>query len=163
METNIILSFGKHDGLIFFMEQFAKYLEAKKVNYLVVDFTNPQSYGSEEVEKFVNQSNVVMFTFNNVGIKFSYNNGENVWKYRNIPVFDYIVDHPRNFDDSMENPPCDLYVFTLDKDHKKFIERFYPKVKNVYFSPNGGVDMNSYLPFSKRPIDVIYMENASLK
>ena len=157
MDINILFAFGRHDGLIFFMEQFVKTAEKNNINYLSVDFTKPESFDSYEIEEFVNRPNVVMFTFNNYGIKFSYSNGENVWKKHNIPVFDYIVDHPRNFDDSMEDPVCDLYVIALDLDHVDFIKRYYSKVKGVYFSPNGGKTMDDLIPYDARNIDVIYM------
>ena len=157
MELNIIVFVGTIEGLIYYIERFIEYIRLKGINYMVLKSNSPEMYSSKEFKEFLKLPNTVMFTFNNFGTGLVYGDGTNVWKYHGIPVFDYIVDHPRNFADSLEKPSCDMHVFTLDRNHVDFISRFYPEVKGVYFSPNGGTEVGNMLPFTERPIDVIYM------
>ena len=157
MDINIIVIIGTIEGPIYYINRFIDYLIYHGVNHLIVDSSTPESYESSKFKEFLKLPNVVMFTFNNFCIHLRYNNNVNVWKYNNIPVFDYIVDHPRNFHDSMKKPEEDLYVFSLDRDHVNYIKKWYPFVKGVYFSPNGGTEVNSHIPFNDRKYDVIYM------
>ncbi len=149
---------GILEGPDYYTNRFIDYIKEKKnIKYYIVNVKDRTSYESEEFEVFSNNKNVVMFTFNNVGIKLE-TKGVNYWKDKNIPVFDYIVDHPRYFEDSMLEPECDLHVFTLDEEHKEYIEKFYPRVKSVMFSPNGGTEVNgNIIKWEDRDIDVLYM------
>lgn len=162
MELNVIIAKGNIETLVYYMDGFVDYCIRHNISYYIIDYNDLASYNSEEFEIFLEKPNVVVFAFNNYFYNFSYNNNGkafNIWKYHNIPYFDYVVDHPRNFYDTMEKPVCDLYVFSLDRNHAEFIKKWYPKVKKVYFSPNGGFEVDSSVPYEKRPIDVIVMTN----
>jgi len=163
MDINIIVIIGTIDGPVYYINRFIDYLVYHGINHLIVDSSNPESYESTEFDNFLKLPNVVMFTFNNSCLHLRYNNKVNVWKYNNIPVFDYIVDHPRNFYDTMEKPEEDLFVFSLDRDHVDYIKKWYPFVKEAFFSPNGGTETNPYIPFKERKYDVIYMGGCQKK
>lgn len=154
---NIIIFMGLVEGPDYYSKRFIEYLTEREIPYYVADAKKPETYMSEELDVIASKPNTVMFTFNNVGLMLNMSNGENFWKKNRIPVFDNILDHPRLFFDSMLDPKCDLHVFTLDMNHKSFIERFYPKVTSVYFSPNGGTEINSQKSFCERDIDVLCM------
>ena len=74
---------------------------------------------------------------NQIGLLLS-ENGQNYWKERNIPVYDLIVDHPYNYADALECPPADINVIVIDRNHEKFIRKYYPEIRNIYFMPDGG-------------------------
>ncbi len=97
-----------------------------------------------------------MFTMNQIGIGLVEGN-ENYWKKHNITVFDFVQDHPRNYDDILLDPPCDIRILSLDKNNMDFIHRFYPGIKDVFFMPNGGTEVCEFVPFKDRTIDVLYM------
>lgn len=148
---------GLVEGPDYYSKRFIEYLIDRGIPYYVADAKKPETYMSEDLDLIASRPNTVMFTFNNVGLMLNLWNGENFWKKNQIPVFDHILDHPRLYYDSMLDPQCDLYTFTLDQDHKSFIERFYPKVKAVYFAPNGGTEINKQKSFCERDIDVLCM------
>lgn len=156
-DLRIVIFMGLVEGPDYYTERFIDYLKEKSIPYYVADAKRPETYTSRELDEFVSNPNTVMFTYNNVGLKLNTDKGENFWKKNNVPIFDYILDHPRLFSDSMLDPEYDLFVFTLDKDHKEFIERYYPRVKAAYFSPNGGTEINKQKEYHERDIDVIYM------
>ncbi len=162
-DYHVIIFLGRLPSLTYFMERFIDFAKLHKIDYYAVDVNKEETYNSKYFDLYAEQENVIMVTFNNIGVRLMASDGSNLWKKNNIPVFDCIVDHPRNFDDIMLKPECDLYVFSLDEDHVEYIKRYYKKIKGVFFSPNGGNEVNSSIPFRKRKMDVIYMGECQKK
>ncbi|MBE5837097.1 glycosyltransferase family protein [Butyrivibrio sp.] len=161
---HIILFQGRHAELSFFVGQYIKYIEESSTfeDYYVVDVNRPETYNCLEFDEYATRPETAMFTFNNIGVHLMADGGGNFWKENSIPVFDYIVDHPRNFEDTMLRPPCDLYVFALDRNHVDFIRKYYKLVKKVVFSPNGGTTSSEKIKrYTDRSIDVLYMGNCN--
>ena len=154
---NVIVFIGIIRHLTYFMERFIEYANSCGINCYIVDVNKEETFNSAAFYQFATRPNTIMFTFNNIEVGLQSSSGNNFWQEKNIPVFDYIVDHPRNFEDTMLEPPCDLYVFSLDMNHVAYINRFYPKVKEAIFSPNGGTAVGKDLPYADRIIDVLYM------
>ncbi len=157
--VNVIIGKGLLEGPDYYTDIFIKYLNNHSVDTYILDVTKTTELMSESFIDFSNRPNTVAFTFNNVLFRANGILGSDFWKNKKIPVFDYIVDHPRYYSDTMLDPVCDLYVFALDIDHVSFIKQHYPKVKGVFFSPNGGTEIDNSIPFADRQFDVIYMGN----
>lgn len=154
---HIVLFTGIHPVLSLFIEQFAKYLDSRGIDYYIADADNPDSYKSDKFLDYISQENVAVFMFNNIGSYIASSNGNNLWKEHSIPVFDWLVDHPRHYGDTLRNPKCDIYAFGPDLDHVSFMKEHYPLLKGVFFAPNGGTQLSSTIPYAERTIDVIYM------
>ena len=161
-KIRFVVCYGMIVGPIYYAKRFIEYLETRSIDYYIVNTDDPSTYMSPSLDEFLKETGVVVFLINNIGLGLNVD-GKNFWKCMNAPVIDYIVDHPRNFSDSMREPACDLYVFTLDRDHRDYINRFYPKVKEAIFSPNGGTAIGNGLDYEKRDIDVLYMGNCNRK
>ncbi len=156
---NVIIGKGILEGPDYYSSAFADYLRDKSINVYIVDVNDENTYRSNGFYEVCSKRNTVAFTFNNVLFRLNHMLGLDFWKERNIPVFDYIVDHPRYYADTMLDPVCDLYVFALDRDHVNYISNYYPKVKGAYFSPNGGTKIDNSIALKNREIDVLYMGN----
>ncbi|MDC7293604.1 glycosyltransferase [Butyrivibrio sp. DSM 10294] len=156
-DINIIVFKGMLKTVDYFIDQLIKYCHSNSINIYVADANIQESYNSEAFHNFSNRPNTVMYTINNVGIRLESNDGINYWKRHNIPVFDHLVDHPRNYDDALLKPFCDTYALCLDLEHIQFIKEYYPLVKDTFFFPNGGTEVDNSIPFEERPIDVLYM------
>lgn len=161
-ELHIVLFKGRLVTLDFFVDCFMNYLKKNQIDYYLVDTNIPETYNSPVFDEFIKQQGCVMFTFNNIGVLLDDVNG-NIWKSHGIPVYSFIVDPPRAFSDALLDPPCDMYVFSLDENRNDFIREFYPKVKDVYFMAAPGQDVCSGKPLKDRSIDVIYMGNCQEK
>lgn len=161
MKTYKIIFFkGPLKTLNFFVDQLIRNAERNQINYLVADTKKPESYSESRLISFLNKDleiPTVMVTMNQIGINYRISENDNFWKKNNVKVYDFVQDHPRNYDDVLLKPPCDIYVFSLDFGHIDFIHRFYPDIKNVYFVPNGGTEIIGSKPFEARETDVIYM------
>ena len=155
-KLNVILYRGTHDVLATFEDQFITYLEGHDIDYYVVKSGESETYCCKEFNDFSHRENVIVFSFNNSGTGLK-EKGINYWGKYNIPFFDFIVDHPRYFFDTLDEVDYDLYVIALDRNHIDYIKRWYKDVKDVFFLPNGGTEYNSTIPYKDRKIDVIYM------
>ncbi len=152
---HVIVLTGFIPHVTYFTDQFIKYLNDHEIDHYIVDVTDANSVNSPEFDRYITQENTVVFTFNNIGIYLT-NNGDNLWHKLNLSVFNYILDHPRNFRSVFLDPVCNIYTFALDKEHVDFMKHYYPKLSGVYFSPNGGTNIRNPIPYRNRKIDVLY-------
>ena len=158
-DLHIVVFTGIHPVLSFFVRQMVAYLEEKSIDYYLADADNPDTYTCSEFDHYIKQPGVVCFMFNNIGSTLQTNDGSNIWKMLGIPVFNFLVDHPRNYGATLRNPACDIYAFALDMDHVVFMKEHYPELKGIFFSPNGGTSLGNNIPYDQRSIDVLYMGN----
>ena len=165
--TNIIVTTMSEEknGLInFFTEQWI--ISLKKSPNIYVKVVNIDTFDGvdNELDKIIEDTKCIMLCYNCCGIPFSYGNNQNVWEFHDIPVYTFLLDHPRNFYEILENPIDNLHVICLDENHVDFIQRFYPKVAETIFLPDSGVKVCNYIKtFSDRTIDVLYCGNCQIK
>ncbi len=157
VDFKLIFFYGPLDALRYFMDRLTECAKELGIEYIIADHNDPGSYALSRLNSFLEGDvPVFMFTMNQIGIGLVEGN-ENYWKKHNITVFDFVQDHPRNYDDILLDPPCDIRILSLDKNNMDFIHRFYPKIKDVFFMPNGGTEVCEFVPFKDRTIDVLYM------
>ena len=144
----------------YFIDQLADSADKLGIEYYIINTGIPESYG-EALEEYVNLGRCEVFMINQIGLLLS-ENGQNYWKERNIPVYDLIVDHPYNYADALECPPADMNVIVIDRNHEKFIRKYYPAIKNIYFMPDGGNEAEGRMQYKDRPIDILYVGDCQL-
>jgi len=54
------------------------------------------------------------------------------------PKFIILLDHPGTFYKVLTDCPEDFYVITLDENYKKYVDKYFPKVKGTFVIPPGG-------------------------
>lgn len=69
------------------------------------------------------------------------------------PFYHMIVDHPMHVHYSLNIPLKNYHVLCLDRHHKKYIEQYYPHIKQVHFFPFGGIPASEFNPeaVTKKP------------
>ncbi len=132
------------------------------VSYYIIDTNDAEKTTGSELNEFVAAGDAVLFCFNNIGTLLTEGN-ENFWEKYNVPVYSFIVDHPRNFGDMLNQPIKNYHLICLDKNHKAFVERYYHKIEKVYFVPNGGEQVANTQDFSERKTDVSYFGDCQQK
>lgn len=99
-----------------------------------------------------------VFVINNTGWIVWIDNSKNLWDYLEIPTFNYTLDHPVYYDDTLSVAPELGTMLCLDRNHVYYVERFYEKIKKTLFLPLGGD--NSFCgidrKWEKRPIDIFF-------
>lgn len=156
-DFKLIFFYGPLDALRYFMDRWVECAESRGIEYIIADSYDPGSYAVSRLNSFLEGDvPVFMFTMNQIGIGLI-EGTENYWNKHNITVFDFVQDHPRNYEDILLKPPCDIKVLSLDKNNIDFIRRFYPGIKDIFFMPNGGTAVSEFIPVDDRTIDVLYM------
>lgn len=160
LSKRIIFIKGKLETLDYFIDQLADSADKLGIEYYIINTGIPESYG-EALEEYVKLGRCAVFMINQIGLLLS-ENGQNYWKERNIPVYDLIVDHPYNYADALECPPADINVIVIDRNHEKFIRKYYPEIRNIYFMPDGGNEAEGRMQYKDRPIDILYVGDCQL-
>lgn len=98
------------------------------------------------------------YFFNNVGLLQTLEDGRNLWETLFIPCFDFLVDHPMYYADSLDYAPSRTTLLVADQTHIDYIRRFYPRVHNTLFLPTGGCEV----PFNtqswiERKLDILFI------
>lgn len=93
------------------------------------------------------------------GIAESFTQGkkENLWEFFHIPYFNILMDHPFHYEKPLRNAPDTSVVLCTDRNHVKYIRRFYTNIRQVDFLPHAGVELHcKHKPIAERGIDVLY-------
>lgn len=111
--------------------------------------------------------------FNNIGLFIKDDLGNNLWDRFGIPCVNFLFDHPFYYYDTLRDAPENAIFTCIDRNHVKYIKRFYPNIKKCLYMPLAGeiltpfsVGINEFQkqllsceisPWSARPIDVLYV------
>ena len=140
--------------LDYILKQFSAFFVSK--GYAVMHF-NPADYSSSSEAFFVfaRQGVDAAFFFNNVGLLQTFQDGSNLWEALHIPCYDFLVDHPMYYADSLDYAPANTTLLCADRTHADYAIRFYPKLKDAVFMPTGGCEpINTD---QERPMDVLFI------
>ena len=108
-------------------------------------------------------------TFNNLGYNLSFEQPEaaegeegkpeeyNIWDYFHIPYIDILMDHPFHYEKPLCNMPKTAVILCTDRNHVKYVRRFFKNIRQTDFLPHAGVELgHKHKPLQERKIDVLY-------
>jgi glycosyltransferase involved in cell wall biosynthesis len=102
-----------------------------------------------------------VLTFNNRGFRMQSEDGECLWDTWNVPCYNILVDHPMHYYETLQDSPARGVLVCSDRNHVKYVERFYPNVQQSFFLPTGGEELvsQSGVPeaVKERTIDVLFI------
>lgn len=149
--------------LNYIAKQFGSFFQTKKCEIFFFD-TNDFEISQADLFSFLKKGVHAAFFFNHVGLALSLQNGANLWETLSIPCYDFIVDHPMYYADSLDNPPANTTLLCADKTHVDYAKKYYPNLSNVAFLPTGGCqaipypDKDSFLKtYAQREIDLLFI------
>lgn len=147
--------------LNYFSEQLCDAAKKMGLDTYVIDLADPQTYG-EALDRIAAEEGNMVYAFNQVGSLLEVN-GKNYWKEHHIPFFSHMVDHPYNYEDALMRKDTDLHYLVIDRNHEKFIRKYFPWNQRILFLPNGGntTVTGELLEYHKRPIDILYVGNCN--
>ncbi len=143
--------------LDYIAERFSSFFKGQGCSIL---FFDPADYAdsTQRFFTFTKDGTDAAFFFNNVGLSQTFEDGSSLWESLNIPCYDFLVDHPMYYADSLDNPPCNTTLLCADRTHTEYVRRFYTKIKNALFLPTGGCqDSSPVTDWNKRDIDVLFI------
>ena len=169
MNHTIIYFKGVYDTLDLFTDNLIEAFHAMGYSSFVYDATRQEESKAElikllEKESITRQFTVV--TFNNLGYNLDRNFGGNsvldenyvnLWEHYHVPYINILMDHPFHYEKPLRKAPNTAIVLCTDRNHVKYIRRFYKNIRQVDFLPHAGVELGSkHKPLTERSIDVLY-------
>lgn len=99
----------------------------------------------------------VCVTFNNMGYNLDLPDRQNLWEAYNIPYINILMDHPFHYEKPLLRAPKTSIVLCTDRNHVKYIRRYFKNIHQVDFLPHAGVELgHCHKPLAERNIDVLY-------
>lgn len=96
-------------------------------------------------------------TFNNLGYNLALEDGGNIWDAYGVLYINILMDHPFHYEKPLFKMPKTAVVLCTDRNHVKYIRRFFPNIRRTDFLPHAGVELGSrHKPLAERGMDVLY-------
>ncbi len=142
--TKIIMFRNAVETLEFFSRQLAESFEKAGARIMWVDIEKGAEKGSgaKKIKKFFSLGKTALVTFNFIGLshELQFERGENysIFQELSIDMYNILVDHPLYYYKPLLTAPPDMRVFCIDRQHLKFLRRYYPHIRHTYFMPLAG-------------------------
>lgn len=73
------------------------------------------------------------------------------------PKFNFVLDHPFWLKNQLMHVAGQCYVLTHDENYKKFVEKYYPEVRETYILPPGGIQQKRKIDWVNRKYEVSFI------
>ncbi len=161
----IMLFEGDIETQGYFSIQLAEAFQKMGHETFIFDLSRPWN-SSQRFFRFYEKGNTVLVNFNFHGMSgeeiFLDENDRMMWDALKIPVYNIVVDHPMYYHHFLEKVPKDYHHISIDRNHEKYMERFFPDIKRGPFLPLAGTKLypdKSYTPTEYRRYDVTMVGN----
>lgn len=149
----------------YFSRQIAEAMHMLGHDVFMYDLSRPWS-STEKFFRFFEKGNTVLINFNFHGMSgeefFVDENGTMMWDALDIPSYNIVVDHPMYYHHFLENVPANYHHISIDRNHEKYMERFFPEIVRGPFLPLAGTELyanKSNVPVPYRKYDVMMVGN----
>lgn len=136
----VVLIKNAVETLGYFSEQIALELNEMGLATYFVDYDDLFD-AMEGLKRFAGKGNTAVITFNFIGFSgetvFLHDDSHTVWDVYKMPILNILVDHPIYYHSKLEHVPKRMKLYCIDKEHVRYIKRFYPGL-NVKFLPIAG-------------------------
>ena len=166
MKKTIIYFVGIYDTLDLFTEKLREAFEEMGYASFVYD-AGMEMRSKEALVEYLGNSRsenevgmagqVACVTFNNLGYNLELADGMNLWDAYKIPYINILMDHPFHYEKPLRSAPENSVVLCTDRNHVKYIRKYFKNIRQTDFLPHAGVELGSkHKPLVERGIDVLY-------
>ena len=149
----------------YFSRQIAEAMQEIGHDVFLYDLSRPWS-STEKFFRFFEKGNTVLVNFNFHGMSgeefFLDENGRMMWDALDIPSYNIVVDHPMYYHHFLEKVPANYHHISIDRNHEKYMERFFSEIVRGPFLPLAGTELHpnkSNAPIACRRYDVMMVGN----
>lgn len=151
------------ETLEFFSIQMAETFSEAGIKVWFWDLKKPRE-SREEFQNFYQKGETIFLTFNFIGLseesEFEWKQHKSVWEVFEIPCYCIMVDSPVYYFKQLSSVHKQLTLLCIDRQHIKFVEKYYPRYETVHFLPLGGTQLSQELiPYKDRKYDVVFAGN----
>lgn len=152
----LVFMTGVYDILDIFTYELIPAFE--QLGYETMEFDSSDMQGSlARLAAFIKQPVTAGITFNNLGFNMELVEGKNIWDELGIWCVNILMDHPFCHKAALDDAPANAVVLCPDKNHMRYVQRFYPRIPVTGFLPHAGKDTHVLpKPIAERSVDVIY-------
>lgn len=150
----------------YFSLQLADAMKQMGHDVFVFDLSKPWASTQKFFREFFEKGNTVLINFNFHGMSgedyFLDENGRSMWEALEIPSYNIVVDHPMYYHHFLEKVPPNYHHISIDRNHEKYVRRFFPEIENGPFLPLAGTQLypdRTNVPIACRRYDVIMVGN----
>ena len=150
----------------YFSLQLADAMKQMGHDVFVFDLSKPWASIQKFFREFFEKGNTVLINFNFHGMSgedyFLDENGRSMWEALEIPSYNIVVDHPMYYHHFLEKVPPNYHHISIDRNHEKYMRRFFPEIENGPFLPLAGTQLypdRTNVPIACRRYDVIMVGN----
>ncbi|MCM1212493.1 MAG: glycosyltransferase [Blautia sp.] len=161
----IMLFEGDIETQGYFSIQLAQAFQKMGHETFLFDLSLPYN-SAERFFRFYEKGNTVLINFNFHGMSgediFLDENGVTMWDALQIPSYNIVVDHPMYYHHFLERVPGGYHHINIDRNHARYMKRFFPQIKSDVFLPLAGTQLypgKSYVPAQYRRYDVTMVGN----
>lgn len=162
----ILFFIGDIETQGYFSEQIAEAMKQIGHEVFIFDLSKPWASTQKFFHGFFEQGNTVLINFNFHGMSgedyFLDENGRSMWEALEIPSYNIVVDHPMYYHHFLEKVPTGYHHISIDRNHQRYMERFFPNLENSLFLPLAGTQLypnKSNVPIACRKYDVTMVGN----
>ena len=161
MVKRLILFVGVYDTLDIFTYELNKSFKAMNYETLIFNSANINE-SLAALGGFIKKPVTAAITFNNLGFNMELTPGKNIWEDLGIPIINILMDHPFCYKKALDNAPSNAIVLCVDRNHMRYLNRFYPNIAITGYLPHGGkISSSERKAIVDRKYDVIYAGNLS--
>jgi hypothetical protein len=150
----------------YFSLQLADAMKQMGHAVFIFDLSKPWASTQKFFRDFFEKGNTVLINFNFHGMSgddyFLDENGRSMWEALEIPSYNIVVDHPMYYHHFLEKVPPNYHHISIDRNHEKYMRRFFPEIENGPFLPLAGTQLypdRTNVPITCRKYDVIMVGN----
>lgn len=152
----LIFFVGVYDTLDLFIYELKREFEMLGHETMVFDVKD-MGMGLQNLSRFVAKPVKAVITFNNLGFNMELHAGKNIWEELGIPCINILMDHPFFYRNALDNAPGNAIVLCTDRNHMRYLQRFYPEIPVTGYLPHAGKEFpGKRRPIAERSIDVLY-------
>lgn len=152
----LIFFVGMYDTLDLFTFELKREFESLGYETMVFDVQD-LSQGLKALAEFLVKPVKAAITFNNLGFNMELRPGKNIWEELGIPCINILMDHPFCYKEALDHAPANAVVLCIDRNHMRYLERFYPAIPVIGYLPHAGKERSDQKkPISERNIEVLY-------
>lgn len=156
MNRRLIFFIGVYDTLDIFAFELRREFEFMGYETMLFDTASLQN-SLGQLAAFVKKPVTAVITFNNLGYNMELTQGNNIWNDLDILCINILMDHPFCYKAALDDSPRKAAVLCPDRNHMRYIQRFYPQIPISGYLPHAGIERG--VPARKireRTIDVLY-------
>lgn len=149
----------------YFSRQIAEAMQELGHEVFLYDLSRAWN-STEKFFRFFEKGNTVLINFNFHGMSgeeyFLDENDRSMWDALDIPSYNIVVDHPMYYHHFLEKVPVNYHHISIDRNHEKYMKRFFPKIACGPFLPLAGTQLypnKSLVPVAYRKYDVMMVGN----